>query len=114
MNMKTLLIATSVIVAGLVAFAAYRVATANREEPAPEPVASVEPAASEEETAKPPLAGALKRNQWENDQEPVATTTMTEEQEFDQANRIQDSREADLKRAKRKINVIVDAVNKER
>ena len=109
MNMKALLAVAAVLVAVLVGVAAWRVATVSPE-PTPAPIA-VEATAP---TPTPALKGALRRDNWEAEKEDVTATTLTVEEEFDQADQILDSREASLEEAKGRVRVVIDAVKKER
>jgi hypothetical protein len=103
--MKTLLIVTSVIVAGLVIFAAYRVGT-HRSAPS-----DTTPAVT---SAPANPAGALRGDRWMAPEPSNDSVTMSEEQEFQQAETITDSRQEDLNAATRRVRTVLDAVNKER
>jgi len=118
--MNKLLLVASIVVAGLVAVAAYRVATHDASaDSAPEaPVAAVESPAPEPTATAEPLKGVLRRDGWESEPAPAAAaasaaeTAPGDDQEFQQGETIQESREADLQNAKRNIRIINDAVNR--
>jgi len=116
-NLRTVVAAAAVLVLLLVGFAAYRIAVSSvvQEEPLTTVSTDVSPEAAPAPSTQrqQDVARQLRGNAWEEPENtPLSRARPADDNvEFEQAERIQDSREDSLRQAKRDVNIIIDAVN---